>query len=210
MTLVGPDSPISGLRLTKEVRLVGRDQVRLVVTARNLRPTPVSWGLWSNTRLPGSATCYVPIADGDGLTIELPTRAAAEVEALAWRSDGGAFRFLAPASPAPGKTLAFSKAHIATGRPRLVAYQGGLCLVKTLLTPADGPVAPGHGAVEVFQAMQCDPARSLLELEFHGSYRTLAPGAELTLSELWTVLPYSGPDDDAGHLAHLAGIGPDL
>ena len=56
--MVGPESPISGVQLVKEVTVLDDGRVSFKVTAKNIRDKDVSWDLWSNTRVNGHAPSY--------------------------------------------------------------------------------------------------------------------------------------------------------
>jgi hypothetical protein len=46
----------------------------------------------------------------------------------------------------------------------------------------------------------------ILELEMHGPYETLAPGASMRFEETWELLDYDGPPDAAARVAFLGRL----
>jgi hypothetical protein len=46
-------------------------------------------------------------------------------------------------------------------------------------------------------------ADSVLELEMHGPYETLVPGASMSFEQTFEILDYDGPPTQEGHVARL-------
>ncbi|MEJ0001478.1 MAG: DUF4380 domain-containing protein [Verrucomicrobiota bacterium] len=69
-------------------------------------------------------------------------------------------------------------------------------------------VHKSQAPVEIYQVISDDPSASVLELEFHGAYRKLAPGQSMALSETWRLRPYHGSDTTAAHLEFLSHLAP--
>jgi hypothetical protein len=69
ITIISPESPFSGVQLTKKVSFNSEGVVKFEAAAKNIREEPVSWGLWLNTRFDGFARCYVPADKNDLLKL---------------------------------------------------------------------------------------------------------------------------------------------
>ncbi len=203
--LVGPESPVSGLQLTKEVRLKPDGTVGLKVTGVNIRERPVSKDLWSNTRLPGLARCYVPLRrDRTDLRIEAPRGGA--LAPLGHEEVRGYLTFRCREPIPEGKSGRRAKAFIEPRLGLVAAFAGDNAFLKQAsLVPRD-ETHPDQAFVEVYNVVHRDPAQSLLELEMHGPYRTLQPGESMSFAETWRLLPYGGPDDPVSQAAFLSGL----
>jgi hypothetical protein len=47
---------------------------------------------------------------------------------------------------------------------------------------------------------------NVLELEMHGPYQTLAPGASMSFEQTFELLDYEGPETPEGHIARLEAL----
>ena len=83
---------------------------------------------------------------------------------------------------------------------------GQVFVIRFDLQPRER-IHPEHGQVELYlNWLPGDAAGSLLEMEVHGPYTTLAPGAEVEGRETWIVRRYDGPDRRDAQLAFLAKL----
>ncbi len=104
--------------------------------------------------------------------------------------------------PESGRKKLWAKAYV---RPAsgLIAYFLGK---QQLLIRA--PIVPKeklHGEqafIEVYRGAG-KAADNVLELEMHGPYQTLAPGASMSFEQTFELLDYEGPQTQEGHLASL-------
>ena len=62
VTMVGPESPISGVRLKKHIMITADGVVHYDVEATNIRKEPVSWDLWLIARTNGNNPTFVPVS----------------------------------------------------------------------------------------------------------------------------------------------------
>ena len=84
--------------------------------------------------------------------------------------------------------------------------QGQAFLVRFDLQPRER-IHSEHGQVELYQQWRPDaPADSLLEMEVHGPYATLAAGEAASAREWWTVRRYTGPETREAQLQFLRGM----
>ncbi|HPR33500.1 MAG TPA: DUF4380 domain-containing protein, partial [Prolixibacteraceae bacterium] len=74
--LVGPESPVSGVRVSKKFTVSGRELL-MEVSVTNVRNEPVAWDLWSNARFDAFTRFRIPV-DSAGIlrvkTDETPFR----------------------------------------------------------------------------------------------------------------------------------------
>lgn len=63
-----------------------------------------------------------------------------------------------------------------------------------------------QGMVEIYMASGGSFQGSLQELEYHSSYKTLAPGEAFEATETWEILPYGGDDSFESHTSFLNQI----
>lgn len=199
--IVSPVSPVTGLQLTKEVRLDG-DALEHRVEAVNRRDEAVSWDIWFNTRVGPETRVYVPVKDFDGdLRLsefpEMPGEAKADAE----KREHGFFDF------ARGEQIK-AKAYIEPAAGWFAAFTDDqLFVIEFPLLPRDA-IHPDQSLVELYlEADPAQPGSGVLELEVHGSYRTLAPGESMSATEKWRAVAYTGEDTVEGHLRALRKLG---
>lgn len=202
VTMRGPHSPVTGLRLTKRVEIDEHGGVEFVVTARNMRGEAVSWDLWSNTRVGPGARCYVPSAL---VRRVVPGSGNGDVSISTRRIDG----FLALETGSTGSPRCIpvsSKAFIDARDGMVAAFIRDYCFVKTMQPVPREQVHAEHAFVEVYSRTGTCDGTDLLELENHGPFRTLEPGQTMTLKENWRVVEYAGADTQRAHVAFLKRI----
>ena len=202
--LRGPPSPVSGVRMTYDYALPAGKPGTLETRAsmRNIRTTPVSWDLWFNSRVPAYTRVYVPVAsDAD---VRLRHDVDAGFDRLSGTTEGGFFT-LDLEAPATGKQGRRGKVFIQPRAGWMAGFRAGQAFVIRFELQPRERIHPEHGQVELyFNWLPNDQAGSLLEMEVHGPYVTLAPDAEASAKETWIVRRYDGPDRRDAQLAFLA------
>jgi hypothetical protein len=212
IVLRGPDSPVSGVRLTKTVAILPDHRIEVSVTAENIRAVPVRWDLWSNTRLAGTCQGYATYCDKtwDALRLEFSGQPET-TRMMPYCAANDVFSF-AVDSVWRDRTYGYvAKAFLKPEGERLIlaAFTPDTLFLKEAVATAE-PVSPGHRAIEIFQQLTAEksPGCDLLELEFHGPYRSLPPGEAMTFTETWTLLPWEGGTDPACQAEALREIRP--
>jgi hypothetical protein len=202
----GGTSPITGLSFEHEYEITGERTVRMKTTATNGRQTPVSWDLWPNTRVRPEGFPYVQQDGAQMLRMDGPRPDDAVAGAYPSAMHAGGWLTLPPGrKPEGGRKRAWAKAYVRPTRG-LIAY----FLDKQMLV-IRAPVVPKaklHGEqafVEIYRGAG-KGADTILELEMHGPYETLAPGASTSFEQTFELLDYDGPADPAGHVARLNGL----
>lgn len=204
VTLASPASPVNGLQLVKRYALVpGKPHsLRLDVDAANVRGTGVAWDLWFNTRAPGATRVYVPVATRADVR-QQAVDPASDMRPLTWTLADGLFaldRFPAGAGQ-PHRT---GKMLLQPAAGWMAGFHGGQVLVIQFPHQPRAAIHPDQGQVELYNDWRPDaPDGGLMEMEVHAPYVQLAPGRHMQASELWTLLPYDGPDTRAAHAAFL-------
>jgi hypothetical protein len=202
LVLDSPASPVSGLQLRKRYALVqGKpNSLRLEVTATNRRDREVARDIWFNTRAHADTRVYVPVAAAADVTMQKDAGGPGGT-ALPHTLADGVFSLDMPAAgekPRKGKVLLQPAAGWMAG------FRGGQAFIVQFARRARGAIHPDQGQVELYHDVQPgEPEKGLLEMEVHAPYVRLAPGRRMEASELWTILPYDGPDTRAAHLAFL-------
>ena len=200
----GPPSPISGVSLDHRYALPAGKPGTLETTAtmRNIRTTPMRWDLWFNSRVPADTRVFVPVAsEGD---VRLRHDADAGFDGLSGVTAGGFFT-LDLVAPAAGKQGRRGKVFIQPSAGWIAGFRAGQAFVIEFPLQPRERIHPEHGQVELYlQWTPGDDAGSLLEMEVHGAYATLAPGAEVAGKEIWIVRRYDGPDRRDAQLVFLA------
>lgn len=203
--LEGPVSPVTGLQLVKTLSLAADGSATVRVTARNCRTVPVAWELWSNTRLEGRCRCYLAL-DGSAVRVEVKFWEPVNERLLEFATVNGFFTFTRPATLPPPRTL-IGKAFLAPRTGRICAFGKDFLFVKSFAVTPAAQVHRAQAPVEVYQKLAADPALDILELEFHGPYRELAPGEELAIEETWRLYRYEGADEPAAQTEFLHRLG---
>ncbi len=205
LVLEGQDSPVSGVRLRKAYALSAArsDTVEVQASARNIRDTPVSWDLWFNTRTPGSTRIYIPVAQAGDARVESSTGPG--IVPVASRVEGGLFSF--QRLPLPENAVARrGKVFLQPSAGWMAGFSSGQLFVIRFPHHPRELIHPAQGQIELYLDDQTDPDKSLLEMEVHAPYRTLAAGEEMQAGESWTALPYDGPDTHEAHVAFLCKV----
>lgn len=190
--LTGSPSPISGLRLELRIRLAADGTVVEEIEAVNRSERTVSWDIWPNTRVRPDAQVFAPYDTGSRLRVEYGTSDPVAERPLPPVMRDGFLTFDTRRAPGEEDTLRVGKAFLKPSEPVLYAAAPRDLLIVAARSVAPGGVHPAHAPVEVYQCVGGDPARAVLELEFHSALTALPPGAGLRFAVGWRVLPMSG------------------
>ena len=201
LKLEGPQSPISGLLIRKEVYILPDGAVQLKAEAVNIRSSNVSWGLWSITRLAGAVRCYAPSAS---CRLRMYAPAPESVQALQYDIIDGFFTFRAP-EVFDGRDYQM-KAFLNSPKGLLCAFGSDFMFMKTFNVASPHETHPNQAPLEIFQKISEDASANVLELEFHGPYKTLAPGESLLVNETWRLIHYDGAKNTKANLEFLRPI----
>jgi hypothetical protein len=205
LRLAGQTSPVTGLALAHEYEITGERTVRMKTTATNGRTTPVSWDLWPNTRVRTEGFPYVFTDPLQMLRMEGPPRDDKDTGAYPSELRGGWLTLPPGHGPESGRKKLWAKAYVRPERG-LIAYFLGrqLLVIRAPIVPK----AKLHGEqafVEIYRgAGKGDD--NVLELEMHGPYETLAPGASMSFEQTFELVEYEGPETQEGHLARLGAL----
>ncbi len=205
LRLKGATSPVTGLAFEHEYEITGERTVRMKTTATNGRTTPVSWDLWANTRVKTKGTPYVLTDPAQMLRMEGPRPDDEEVGAYPSEVRSGWLTLPPGHVPESGRKKLWAKAYVRPERG-LIAYflDEQLLVIRAPIVPR----AKLHGEqafVEIYRgAGKGDD--NILELEMHGAYQTLPPGASMSFEQTFELVDYEGPDAREGHLARLAEL----
>jgi len=200
LKLVGPVSPINGLRLTKEYRITNGGEVEIKVTAKNERKTTVKWDLWMLTRLDGFARAYVPISESG--ILELVIKKNNKTETTPYKVVSNHFTF-DPSLPSSDKNEQVQEVHLYPSRNYIVGFGKNQMLLINFDKIEKNLIHPNHGLVELYSFINKDGDDTLLELEVHGAYKTLKSGEIMTLTETWKLKHYNGENNSKDHLTFL-------
>jgi hypothetical protein len=206
LVLQSPESPVSGVVFTKTIELAPTGEVRLKYTARNIRQTPVSWDLWSNTRVSPFASVYVPLRGK--IRIETETGENFERQPLQYELVDRFFTIANRRPLAAPFTSTGGKAFLDVRAGFIAAFENGMCLIKRFPLVEDARLSKGQSNVEVYYNLDASKADSnLMELENHGPSETLPPGGTMEMNESLTVAEYTGEPTPAARIAFLSALG---
>jgi Domain of unknown function (DUF4380) len=203
--LKGTTSPVTGLAFEHEYEITGERTVRMKTTATNGRSTPVSWDLWPNTRARPEGAPYVPLDPMQMLRMDGPKPSEPEAGAYPDQVRAGWLTLAPGTTPQPPQKRLWAKAYVRPARG-LIAYFLGrqLMLIRAPLVPKE-KLHPEQAFIEIYRGAGKDA--TVLELEMHGPYETIAPGASTSVEQTFEILDYEGPADAAGHVARLEQLG---
>ena len=198
--MVGPASPVSGVRLTKEISIESTGTVKFTATAENIRNENVSLDLWMNTRLDGFARGYVPI---DEKASPAFVQSESEIrEVTPYRIEQGFFCFN-PSLPKPPKHEQVQEVHLDPSAAFIAGFSERQMLIIRFEKVRQELIHPAHGQVELYNYVNDKGDDTVLELEVHSPYQTLLPGETMSFSETWELTSYDGNPDAASQIAFL-------
>lgn len=157
-------SPEEKLQCRKMIQVVGVDSFLLKYTLTNTGIWEIKAGIWENTRIP-----YV----GN----------------VSWEAERSSWELGSEGRPVPGldgvNLLNHKKSRkiYSMSEGGYLNYENkGVLFKKTFEVLSPENMAPKHKTIEVYY----DPERYFAELEVHGKYQSIAPGASIKLSVMWT------------------------
>jgi hypothetical protein len=204
LRLKGAVSPVSGLAFEHEYEITGERTVRMRTNATNGRDTPVSWDLWPNTRARPEGHPYVLPDPLQVLRMDGPRPDDPHADAYPSEVREGWLTLPPGRKPESGRKRLWAKAYVRPARG-LIAYFLGrqLLLIRAPVVPRERL----HGEqafVEIFRGAGEDG--TILELEMHGPYETLAPGSSTSFEQTFELLDHDGEPTQEGHLARLRAL----
>jgi hypothetical protein len=204
LRLKGATSPVSGLAFEHEFEITGERTVRMKTTATNGRQGPVAWDLWPNTRVRPEAFPYVQLDPEQMLRVEGPKTNDPDAGAYPSTVSGPWLTFAPGASiEAPRKRL-WAKAYVRPAQGLIACFVGRqLLLIRAPVVPK-AKLHPEQAFIEIYRG--AGKGATVLELEMHGPYETLAPGAQTSFEQTFELLDYDGPATPEGHRSRLAPL----
>ncbi|MCL1560978.1 DUF4380 domain-containing protein [Xanthomonas nasturtii] len=200
----GVPSPLTGVQLRKHIKLSAAhaDTVDIQASARNIRTQPIAWDLWFNTRVAASTRVFVPVAAATDIRVQPPSEAG--TVAPHYKHARGVLALRADARK--DGLIQRGKLLLQPSAGWMAGFAGGQVLVIRFAHQPLAAIHPEQGQVELYlDAPPEHPEQGLLEMEVHAPYRQLAPGAQMQAQEQWTLLRYTGPDDEQAQRQFLCG-----
>lgn len=205
VVLQSPNSPVSGVSMQKTFSLVdGKpNQIRLDVTAQNIRDTNIAWDIWFNSRVPHTTDVYVPVASMNDVRVENFTDAT--YGSLTHNFSDGIFALENQVSPThQGRK---GKIFIQPAKGWMAAFRDQQLLIIQFALQPKSAIHPEQGQIELYQEfLNNEQEDGLLELEVHAPYKTLKPRETMSATETWTLLPYAGENTAAAQKAFLRSL----
>ncbi len=145
--MLGPVSPISGVRIYKEILIQSSGVVTITSTAENIKKENVSLDLWMLTRLDGFAKTYVSIEKNGILKFVYSENKSRET--TPHKIIEGYFTFN-PSSPAGEKTEQVQEVHLYPEKNFIAGFSEGQMLLIRYNKLNKNLVHPHHGLVELY------------------------------------------------------------
>ncbi|MEZ5997603.1 MAG: DUF4380 domain-containing protein [Hyphomonas sp.] len=190
VTLDGPESPVTGLELRKDFSMSDAGCLTVTAEAKNIRDEPVAWDLWNVIRVQPDAWVFAPVT-GEGDVRYTPPNSPEFQPPRLSVADG--LTYADPSLAGVTAPRREGKAFITPSEGWMAGFvEGQVFLVTFDLLPTDA-IHPEQGQVEFyFTQAPGDPATSVIEMETHAAYRTLAPGETMRATQYWSAAPYDG------------------
>ena len=204
LKLKGATSPVTGLAFEHEYEITGERTVRMKTTATNGRATPVSWDLWPNTRVRPEGTPYVNLDPTEMLRLDGPRPDDADSGVYPNEVRGGWLTLAPGRKPGSGRKKLWAKAYVRPARGLIACFFGRQLLVIRAPVVPKGKLHGEQAFIEIYRGVV--KKENVLELEMHGPYETLPPGASMSFEQTFEVLDYDGPQAPEGHLARLEAL----
>ena len=182
------------MQLTNSYTILDNGKINIHTSAKNIRTENVQWDLWLNTRVAGITKCYVPIST-KGIKKLDPNNKTNTIE---HQVVNNYFTFN-PTSPKSYETIHASKAFLMPSKPYIFAFVQEYMFVINIAIFDKETVHPEHGMVEIYNQMATTRKESMLELEYHGPYKTLARGESMDIEEQWELVKYTGENTEKEH-----------
>jgi hypothetical protein len=202
IVLQSPNSPVSGVAMQKTFSLVDDkpNQIRLDVSAQNIRDSNIAWDIWFNSRVPHTAHVYVPVASMDDVRIAQITDTT--YGPLEYSFNAGLFALKNHASIThQGRR---GKIFIQPQHGWMAAFSGQQLLIIQFPLQPESAIHSEQGQIELYQEfLNSSFDDGLLELEVHAPYKKLKPRETMAATETWTILPYADEHTPAAHTAFL-------
>ncbi len=196
IVLRGPDSPYTGIRLTKIYSIDENGRVFIRAEGKNIRKSEVSWDIWFNTRFDGWTKVYVPVLSEKDVRVD--SMVSKSSETLDYIIRDGYFSFI-PSLPSINKRAKQSKAFLNPSNNKMFAFSSQYMFVINFNLYQKDDIHPEQAIVEVYNRIEVD-GEGLVELEHHTPFRTLKPGEEMEGREIWDIVPYGGRNRRAEHI----------
>ncbi|SMF41227.1 protein of unknown function [Alteromonadaceae bacterium Bs31] len=200
--LLGPASPVSGVRIEKTFELMAAQPhgLNLGAIATNMGESTVSWGLWFNTRLEADAKVYVPVLNEKDIRM---WDTKPEESPLSFSVVDGILALHSP-PPEKGKTRRNGKLFIKPSAGWMAAFdEKQLIIIQFDLQPHVA-IHPEQAQVELYMDYQKQALEEgLIEMELHSPYTEMPPGASIESGQQWLLLPYQGKNSDKARRAFL-------
>ncbi len=202
VVLQSPNSPVSGVAMQKTFALVESkpNQIRLEVSAQNIRDSRIAWDIWFNTRVPHTTNVYVPVKGMSEVRVEHFTDAT--YGPLEHNFSDGFFSLENHASTThEGRK---GKVFIQPAQGWMAAFRDQQLLIIQFALQPKNAIHPEQGQIELYQEfLSAHQEEGLLELEVHAPYKTLKPRESMSAAETWILLPYTGANTPVAHRAFL-------
>lgn len=192
ITIESPKSPNTHVQLTKNFRIEG-NKIYITAIARNISDDTISWGLWFNTRMNGWDKVIVPADSAD--LIKTQYMSYPDLYLPEFKYTDGYFSYQA-VEPAIGQKAYKSKSFISVENPVIIGNKAGQWLIIKSEKIDRKLIHPDQGRIEIYVENSADKARDLQELEMHFSYEKIAPGASISASEIWEIIPDLGDQNN--------------
>jgi hypothetical protein len=200
ISLESPESPISGINVTKEIAINDDETVYLNTAFTNIIDKPISWDIWYNTRIDGYSKVFVPVTSDKDIRV-VPVLNAISQE-MPYEIKDGFFSYKACVPEVAFKERR-SKTYIYPNRPWIAAFIGNNLLVIRFEHHDRKSIHPEQALVEIFNLTEHNSADALLEMEYHSSYKTIKPGEIMNAWEVWKVYENTDTKTDEAKIAYL-------
>lgn len=196
--MTGSESPISKIKMKKELISRGSNSLEFVAWAENTSDSMRNFSFWFNTRFPAGARFFVPITNFDSIAYK--HGGGPSERSIIPRVKNDFFSFEADSVP---KEDIYKKALIHTSARQMAVFSSGQLMLISFERVEKSDLPSGHANIEVFLKRSSIVSEDLLEMEFLSSLRELKPGDSTHCSCFWKLVPYYGADEPESQMEFL-------
>lgn len=178
-------SPISGIIITKEIKINEEGKLHFTATIQNKRSIAVSWDIWFVTRVNGHNPNFVPINSSEEVTLSEPSHPYQGRPR--YKTEEGFFSFT-PLDKDPNYEECTGKAFIRSNHPLIATVCGDELFVLQYTHHDAETIHPEQSEIELYNFVHEKREMSLLELEYHSPFKTLQPEEKMSSEMSWELI----------------------
>ena len=202
VTLQGPPSPYSGVKVRQTYELLESGCLKLTSEAENTRSEQVAWDLWTNIRVPGDTWVFAPVAGADAIRPGATNDPSFTPPVV---SHAGGLAYANPSMEGVTAPAREGKVFLDPAAGWMAGVRAGQAFRVSFPLRAKDEIHPAQGQVEFyFNQPHGNAGAGVIEMETHAPYLTLAPGETMRAVQYWSAQPVAEDALSPARLGPLA------